>query len=287
MRKIRKYLCSLLAMLILLAMPVTVKADIGPKPSVVIEFVGMEEQEYYATLLSEKRSTGPWSQGNPYYDYMGEEWVFEEFANYEDVDGYYFLSFMQDCSEDDTFEWTYYPPQRFKVLIYAVEDKQFYCSEEIYERYAFDSYFQVNVSKSHGVTIVTAQKSYDFSLELLSLVVRIVLTIGIELGVAFLFRYKDRKSLKIIGITNIGTQVALNVLLNVINYRSGEMAFVFHYVWMEMVVFAMEAVIYTRLLDKTDAVSGKERHPVLYAALANFVSIVLGIWIAKVVPGIF
>ena len=75
-------------------MPVTVKADIGPKPSVVIEFVGMEDKEYYATLLSEKRSTGPWSQGNPYYDYMGEEWVFEEFVNYEDVEGYYFLSFM-------------------------------------------------------------------------------------------------------------------------------------------------------------------------------------------------
>lgn len=292
MRKIRKYLCSLLVMFIFLAIPVTVKADIGPKPSVVIEFVGMEEQEYYATLLSERDSTGPWSHGNSYYDYMGEEWVFDEFAKYEDSDGYYFLSFMQNCTEEGTFEWTYYPPQRFKVLIYNVEEKQFYCSEEIYERYAFDSYFTVTVSKDDNVlgeAGITAQKSYDFSWELLSLAVRIVLTIGIEIAIAFLFGYKDRKSLKIIGITNICTQVVLNVLLNVINYRSGQMAFAFHYVWMEVVVFLVETFIYKRLLDKTDVVSGKERISAIYAyaLVANGVSFALGIWLARVVPGIF
>jgi len=128
------------------AIPVTVKADMGPKPSVVIEVTGFEGKEYYVTLLSERDSTGPWSHGNEYYDYMGEEWVFEEFEKYQDKDGYYFLSFMEDCSEDDTFEWTYYPPQKFKVLIYTADDKQFYCSEEIYERYAFDSYFKVIIS---------------------------------------------------------------------------------------------------------------------------------------------
>lgn len=65
------------------------------------------------------------------------------------------------------------------------------------------------------------------------------------------------------------------------------LACVFHYVWMELVVFALEAVVYVKLLDRTDGEQGVVRHPVLYAALANLVSLVAGIWIAKMIPGIF
>jgi len=287
MKRIQKLLACFVVIIICLAVPVTVKADIGPKPSVVIEVTGFEEKEYYVTLLSERDSTGPWSHGNEYYDYMGEEWVFEAFENYEDPDGYYFLSFMQDCSEDDTFEWTYYPPQRFKVLLYTTEDGQFYCSDEIYERYAFDSYFKVTLTENGETNSITAQKSYDFSMELLSLVARVVLTIMLEMLVAFIHGYRSKKNIKIIGITNICTQVILNVLLNIINYRSGQMAFVFHYVWMELVVFAIEAVTYVKLLDRTDGESEMAKHPIAYAVLANAISLAAGIWIAKMIPGIF
>ena len=283
MKKIYKWLAYFVVIITCFAMPVTVKADIGPKPSVVIEVTGFED--YYVTLLSERDSTGPWSHGNEYHDYMGEEWVFEAFENYEDKDGYYFLSFMQDCSENDTFEWTYYPPQRFKVLIYTMDDRQFYCSDEVYERYAFDSYFKVTASENGNV--LTAQKSYDFSMELVSLAARVVLTIALEMLVAFIHGYRSKKNVKIIGITNICTQVVLNVLLNVINYRSGQMAFVFHYVWMEGVVFALEAGVYAKLLDRTDGEREMAKHPVAYAVLANAVSLAAGIWIAKMIPGIF
>ncbi len=285
MKKIHKWLACFVTIMTCLAIPVTVKADIGPKPSVVIEVVGFEEKDYYVTLLSERDSTGPWSYGNEYYDYMGEIQAFEAFASYEDKDGYYFLSFMQDCSEDDTFEWTYYPPQRFKVLIYTAEDGQFYCSDEIYERYAFDSYFKVTVSENGNV--LTAQKLYDFSMELASLAARVVLTIALEVVVALMFGYRSKKNVKIIAVTNVCTQVVLNVLLNVINCRSGQMAFMFNYVWMEGVVFAIEAVVYARLLDRTDGELEITKHPVAYALLANIVSFIAGIWIAKMIPGIF
>jgi len=81
--------------------------------------------------------------------------------------------------------------------------------------------------------------------------------------------------------------VILNVLLNIINYRSGQMAFVFHYVWMELVVFAIEAVTYVKLLDRTDGESEMAKHPIAYAVLANAISLAAGIWIAKMIPGIF
>ena len=96
-----------------------------------------------------------------------------------------------------------------------------------------------------------------------------------------------KKNVKIIAITNICTQVVLNVLLNVINYRSGQMAFMFNYVWMEGVVFAIEAVVYAKLLDRTDGELEITKHPVMYAVLANIASFIAGIWIAKMIPGIF
>ena len=79
MKKIHKWFACFVAILTCLAIPVTVKADMGPKPSVVIEVVGFEGKEYCVTLLSERDSTGPWSHGNEYYEYMGKEQAFDAF----------------------------------------------------------------------------------------------------------------------------------------------------------------------------------------------------------------
>ena len=46
-------------LLLVCILPGTASADIGPKPSVQIAFTGIEEQPYYGTLLSARRSTGP------------------------------------------------------------------------------------------------------------------------------------------------------------------------------------------------------------------------------------
>lgn len=58
------FLCMIL---ICTVFPVTAMADMGPKPSVQIHFIGIEGQTYYATLLSKKESTGPashWKQSS-------------------------------------------------------------------------------------------------------------------------------------------------------------------------------------------------------------------------------
>ncbi len=281
-----KQLLYILVMLIMVSRPMSVSADIGPKPSVKIEFIGLEEEEYYVTLLSENDSTGPWSHGNEYYEYMGDEAVFHKFSEYEDADGYYFLSYMEECSDDDVFEWNYYPPQKFKVLIYLPEKDSFIATEQIYERYAFDSYFTVHVSEIEALPI-EVEETYDFSMEIVSLIARVILTIGAEILIALLFWYRDKKSLIIIALANVVTQVGLNVLLNVINYNSGQYAFVFHYVWMEIVVFIIEALIYNKLIGCKNKATGRKYHPWAYAAVANIVSIIIGIWIARAIPGIF
>ena len=84
----------LLCMILLFTMlPTTAMADIGPKPSVEIQFTGVEEGvTYYATLLSYHKSTGPasaWDE-NPLYSKEGDP-IWKAFVDYKDSDGYYFL----------------------------------------------------------------------------------------------------------------------------------------------------------------------------------------------------
>jgi hypothetical protein len=54
----RKITLMLLCIILITGMfPLTACADTGPKPSVVVDFIGLEGKTYYATLLSSVKST--------------------------------------------------------------------------------------------------------------------------------------------------------------------------------------------------------------------------------------
>ncbi len=285
-----KHWLLIIFIITLISCPITVHADTGPKPSVVINFNGLEDENYYVTLLSERDSTGPWSHGNSYYEYMGDKAVFNKFYEYEDSDGYYYLSFMQDCSHDNRFEWTYYPPNKFKLLIYYPDYDVFQVSDDIYERYAFDSYFVVNIDKTEGIdsdSTLVLEKNYNYTKEIFSLVIRIIITIFIEIAIAFVFGYRHKKNLQIITITNIFTQVLLNVFLYFVQYINGFYSFIFCYVLLEIVVILIEGYIYKRHTSLVDPVSDRKMHPIFYAITANGASLLIGIWLANIIPSIF
>ncbi|WP_426348577.1 hypothetical protein ACPWSR_12575 [Alloiococcus sp. CFN-8] len=292
------------AILFLLLVPsMSVFADIGPKPSVVIEFHGLEKEEYYVTLLSESTTTGPWSVGEDYNEYMGDEAVFQKFSQYEDADGYHFLGYMENCSEDDIFEWTYFPPSPFKVLIYFPEYDSFLMDENVFERYAFDSYFTAEVTGIENIAVsrdaeavtINIMESYDFSLELVSFSARVLITVALEILIALIFMYRDKKALVIITLTNVLTQVILNIFLNVINnvlinsvnYEISQYALIAAYVLIEAVIFVIEAVIYSKFVGRENVLTKVKHHPFWYSAVANTASFLLGLWISNIVPGIF
>ena len=287
----RKVFAFLLCFVLVMAMPITARADMGPKPSVRIEFTGIEGETYYGTLLSLRDSTGPASawNGNPDYAHYhpGDEgydiWV--KFVEYQDTDGYYFLQEWWDCSETNQLNWTYHPPTPFKILLYFPETDTFYVSP-VYERYAFDSYFTVDLS-DYDTTPISAEKSYDFTWELISLAARIVLTIALELAIALFFGYREKKALAFLAIVNVITQVTLNVALNIINYVSGSMGFTFAFICMEIAVFAIEAIAYKSLLKKFSTAEQEKRRGVSYALVANTASFAIGLWLAHLIPGIF
>lgn len=270
----------------------TASADVGPKPSVVLMFKGLENENYYVTLLSEKKSTGPYSSDNEYREYLGSREVWDKFKSYSDSDGYFFLGHFSDCSDDDVYKWTYFPPYKFKILFYFPEYDRFVVSSESFERYAFDSYYTVDASRldinsaSPSGEGLRVKRTYDFKWEVISLFCRIVATIAIELFVAVLFGFKAKRQIRIIALTNIATQTVLNVLLNVINFKLGYSAFIFYYVLMEIAVFLIEGLVYFRLLNRKDP-SVSRRRAWVYAFTANLVSFGIGMVIAKIMPGIF
>jgi hypothetical protein len=280
-----------MCLVLLMTMPISASADMGPKPSVRIEFTGIEGETYYGTLLSLRDSTGPASawNGNPDYAHYhpGDEGyeIWQKFVEYEDSDGYYFLQEWWDCSDTNQLNWTYYPPTPFKILLYFSETDTFYVSP-IYERYAFDSYFTVDLS-AYDTDPIYAHQNYDYTWEIISLVARIVLTIALELGIALLFGYREKKVMDFLAVVNIITQVILNLALNIVNYRSGSMSFTFSYVLYEILVFAIEAVAYSVLLKKFSTKVLKKGRAIGYAFVANAASFALGLWLAHIIPGIF
>lgn len=310
-RKLTRVFTALLcAVLVMMVFPITASADTGPKPSVRITFENLGTEECWGTLLSSKPSAGPssaWNGNeedaqhnenpNGYYSYQKFGYdIWKAFVDYDEKDDYYFLQEAWQINETKELAWTYYPPNEFKILLYFPETGE-YAVSGVYERYAFDSYFTVNMD---GVKLsvdyneelssddrLNAYKSYNYGVEIGSLVARILITIIIEMGIALLFGYREKKQLLLLVGVNSGTQIILNVLLNIINYNSGEMVFVVFYVLFELVVFAIEAILFYHLLNKISIKQKPKWLAVVYALVANAVSFGAGMMIAECLPGIF
>lgn len=101
-QRIRHRLWLLVCMLsAIIVFPRQVHADMGPKPSVHIQFENMDDELCYGTLLCENESTGPASifDGSKEHarikekypdSYYFEEKIWKAFVEYQDEDGYYF-----------------------------------------------------------------------------------------------------------------------------------------------------------------------------------------------------
>lgn len=299
----KKIVLAILSVSVLLVflIPQTAFADIGQKPSVTISFEGLENRgEYYVTLLSKRNSCVAYEVYDPMYEgtarYTAEDEnydIWQKFVDYVDDDGFYFLQFFKKCDQTNIFCWGYYAPAEFKILIYFPEQDAFIVSD-IYTRYAMDSYYHADVSitniedgaiYSDNIIVI---KTYDFTWETISLIARIIATIGIEILIALLFRYKTRKQLLLILYTNIATQILLNVALNIIAFYLGWLAFSLIYVVTEIPIFIIEGIVYTIYMPKYSEAPKKRIWLVwIYSFAANLISFATGAVLAYFIPGIF
>lgn len=105
--------------------------------------------------------------------------------------------------------------------------------------------------------------------------------------IALMFGFREKKQLWLLILVNLVTQILLNVLLDVFDYNAGLRAFMIGYIFLEMVVFLIEAVVYCIWMRKVSEVPRKKWVYVAYALVANAASFFGGMAISVWIPEIF
>lgn len=277
-----RHLNRFLALVLLcLLLSTTVFADMGPHASVRVTVEMPEGQRpFYATLLSEKESHGPHSAVGE--DALPQEYqydahapreefleVFRIMARYRDPDGFNFQGELF-YSEDGSFQWGYYPPDTFKVLLCFPDTGELVVSET-QERFTFDSVFRGTIEGDR----LTLSRERDVGGKVLGFLSRLVVTLILELGLAALFRYRLLPVLFI----NVLTQLGLNVLLAIYAHSFGGYGFFFTgvYLLLELAVLLTEWDYYCARLTKKDGAKPKKGLVFVYALLANALSFGAGL----------
>lgn len=249
-------------------------ADCGPKESLTVYVTGIEEgREYYITLLSSNGSR----RSEEYVAKQPPEWrAIYEFSLTDEY-------FLWDSPVDRSYckmtgggrqVWGYFPPQNFKILLYFPDDNTFLLSEKL-ERYAFNSYFTVNVSGGE-MTVAKNGGAGGVYVEIGGLLIRIVITVLLELGVARLFGYRGNKEYKLIIIMNFCTQMFLNIMIAVGDINLGGLGAVAAYILAEIIIFTVEASVYAVVLPRLTERKTHEGRAVGYAFAANAASFFIG-----------
>lgn len=320
----KKHLRSLPALLIAVLLLCCVAfADTGPKPSAAFTFTGMPDEDYYVTMLADVDGYGPhriYQEGDdlPYVLEAGRDDpaypAWQKLVDYKDADGYYFLDdLFEQCHGDDEASWHYFPPERFKLLLYFPESDTFLCST-VTERYAFDSVYRLDLGGKSPAEIaaltltdpngdplpsgrddktaigeVTLDKSDGTHQQIIGFFGRLGITLIIELALAWGWKYRKGSQLLFIGIVNLITQCLLNVALLYWGALETSRGFIiFWYVLLELAVTGIEAAAYAYLLPGTDhREKSVRRHAAMYAIAANVLSFLGGLALSEVFPFLF
>ncbi len=261
----------------------TVSADMGPKPSVNIVFKNMSDKTCYGTLLSQEKSTGPYSA------YEGDDKDADDitlaFRNYDDMDGFYYLETYQPVGKSKSYNWGYYPPDTFKVLLYFPEE-HFFVSSEIVKTYAFTSKYIIdlnNLQIGAENQLLEVNKVQTPGRDILEFFIRLVLTVIIEFFIALAFNFNKKGQIIFIIIVNAVTQIVLNILLYKAYTAGGGFLFALAYVLLEFVIFTVEGVAYSFGLEKfagKDVISPAKCFG--YSFTANLASFFAGMFISIV-----
>ena len=310
-------------------------ADTGPKPSVHVTFENMGDELCYGTLLSKTPSTGPaeaWdgTEDGKYFFNGADETVWRAFVEFKDEDGFYFLQWFWRADEKKTLNWRYYPPPTFKILLYypdratksgaadnsaggATRDSKTtaasgaFCVSDVLEKYAFHSYYFVDMRNVQSETIgtiakISATQGYDYSAEILGFFVRFIITFGVETLLALAFGLRTKRAFLTVLAANGVTQIALNLLLNVRLHFNNVYGVFPLYFFAELFVFVAEAALYCFILGKRKnggengsadenggkaAIAYSKKRLILYAFTANLISFCIGLPLAILLPAVF
>ena len=252
-----------------------VSADCAPKPVTVIYTTGEDSETVFLTLLGEEwdfvSTVQEGRDENPYSDGPKAR-AWNTFISWKDSDG---LSFSGEVYQS-TVHWGYYAPDPFKVALYFPETDVLLVSEEVFERYAFQSNYSLNLDgldkSQSGVVSMPLDGSVNWMAEIFRLIPRILITLGIEILLALLWGYKNQ--IRLIVTLNLITQIGLNIMLSLWYLFDGPFNAMLMLLQGELVVLIVESIFYIRRLP------GKG-WAFFYTVTANLLSCWLGFQILE------
>ena len=266
MKRIKVLISVILAILIFSFSFHTAYADMGPKPASYITIKGIEGD--YVACFAATEAWGP----NSFYDGDGSEEGYNPIKNYSDEDGYKYITRYYECSGETEISFTYYCPEIYKIVIY--KDSVLYMVTEPLEMYAYATYYEIDFSTGTITTPedITIKKTYNYGGEILGFIVRVTITLIIEIGFFFLTHLFTKHNFKVVVITNVITQLLLNIILNVSAYHSGTIDALFLLIGLEFGVMIIEVIVYNLFMKD------KNRFLItLYPIISNILSFIGGL----------
>lgn len=277
--KVMKYkkLFNLVSILIaIFYTSIVVHADAGPKQTLTIYVINSPSDEYYLDLLVDKHST-------IYFANFSDEelkWKDLMLSKY-DVDGYRAVSVR--CGDSligkkhflnsykHFFSYRVPVPKEFKIIY---EDKEGNIS--VSNKITTNKFFAAAVYDFEKNQLQEMNASFIYLHNLtvtFGFVFKLLLTIVIELLIFSWFKSIRRK--KPIVITNILTQIYLNVVFVASYYtflREYPLAI---FLYLEVSIIYIEYKIYKKYCEYQD-----KRKLLTYSILANLITMLLGMWIS-------
>lgn len=268
--KLKKILFIIsISLIMFISLNVNVYADMGPKPKTIINITGIEGK--YVAAFASKKAYGPNFDYQFWCDnYKDSEYNYIQYnpiMEYSDEDGFKWITTYYICEGESEIGFYYYRPKEFKLIIY--KDDKLYKVTDIINCYAFTSKYEINFNANNQT--IKIKNTYPYFKEILLFILRLSITFAIEIGLFFLFRLYTKRNIFVVGITNIITQVLLNIILNLELYFNGSLSAIFLYILLEFLILIIEPIIYvifTRNKNKFLVL--------LYGILANILSFVIG-----------
>jgi hypothetical protein len=257
-------------------------ADTGPKPSLTITVHGLNADKYWLDLLVTDKPVYSWLHISD-----AERNQVSRLTEYQDSEGFHpallkgtivpmvgSISGEKVNNGNTVHRFSYRVPTTFKIAI--LTDDGTLIVSDVVNRKQFTSTMQYDLSgvAVNGGLIESAGKvteGMSWNVFMVNLLISTILTLIIEIFLACMVGFTLKKSFKVLFITNILTQIILNIIVLYFNWFFGTSGVFLGIAVGELVVIIVEAIIYLRFLIEKSA-----SQRVLYAVMANLASIMLG-----------
>lgn len=286
MKKLSIFIFMILSTLVI--SNITINADMGPKPTAEISIKGVNKPYVLEILIpfdgdvaildeTEIASFFEWIQETYYTEYP-----IEALNGYQDSDGFVARSIYRylpsSLYQVDTHQYHigyFSAPETFKIAL--IFDDDIIITSNIINRKMFNATFTFDLSgvdlESSKINVGSVVESIPYLHFSFTFITRVILTILVELGVLYLFRYMKRTSYNIVFITNLATQSLLTLFMIIGFYFWGNFfGLIGVFILGEVLVFVSEQLVYRRFLDE----KGKKT-AFIYTMAANATTLILGI----------